>query len=85
MAGPSAIQRYWLATLARDYAGGGNALVPITSDGLHNTLLREQRTFDALERRGWAVYRRREDGYTINGYQITDAGRAALSPGAHHE
>jgi hypothetical protein len=41
----------------------------------------QQRTFDALERRGLAVYRRVEDGHRYNGYSLTDAGRAALEQG----
>jgi hypothetical protein len=41
---------------------------------------RTARTFEACERRGWLRYQTVDEGAGLNGYVLTDAGRAALSP-----
>jgi hypothetical protein len=69
--------RFWLATLAKDYARGASVFAPATS-GIYNPRLAELRTFLALERRGWVRLRSVDDGAAINGYQITETGRSAL-------
>lgn len=35
----------------------------------------EARSYDACRDRGWLVYRRREDGAPLNGFELTEVGR----------
>lgn len=72
----SVTQRYWLATLAGDHIHG-STLVMLEKNGTYNPLLREQRTFDSLERLGLAEWYSGANHGSYNGYRITDAGLVA--------
>lgn len=44
--------------------------------------MNEARTFEALVKYGWAVYRTVDDGHRYNGYELTDAGKEIARQGA---
>lgn len=47
-------------------------------NGTYMPYANQAATFEACVRKGVLIYRRVDDGYTHNGYELTELGRSAL-------